>query len=336
MIEQRRFFQNVQARLKSWEFILFIFLVIVLIWNGVMAKNYFTILNQINLFNLSIEKILVAITMAFLIINGEIDLSAPSIMGLSAVVMAVFFRAGLPLWACILIAIVVGAACGLFNGVWVAIVGINSLIATLAMLIGFRGLARAIIEDNYIGNFPQWFNDLGQKPILGPFPFAMILFFVFFIIAVIILHFSGFGRRVYVIGATKDVARFSGLKIRQIKFILYAASGVMSAIAGVLLSARLSSVRGDLAFGFELDIITVVLLGGASVFGGVGSLLGVFISILLILNIRNGLALMALSEHIQKAVIAFLLIISVLGPSIIGRIAEWNKRRRFKIGSMQK
>jgi len=97
MIEQRRFFQNVQARLKSWEFILFIFLVIVLIWNGVMAKNYFTILNQINLFNLSIEKILVAITMAFLIINGEIDLSAPSIMGLSAVVMAVFFRAGLPL-----------------------------------------------------------------------------------------------------------------------------------------------------------------------------------------------------------------------------------------------
>ena len=323
--------QTIWSRLKGWEGFLFAILVIVLIFNSTIAVNYLTIGNQVNLFILSIEKILVAITMTFIIVSAEIDLSAPSIMGLSAVVMAFAYQNGLPLWVGIILALIVGLLCGLFNGLWIAKVGINSLIVTLAMLIGYRGLARFIIEDNYIGNFPQWFNDLGQQPLIGPIPFALILWFVFFIIAVIILHFSGFGRRVFVIGANKDVAKFSGIKTTQVKFILFGASGAMSAIAGILLAARLSSVRGDLALGFELDIITMVLLGGVSIFGGRGNFFGVFISILLVLNIRNGLGLLALSEHLQRAVIAALLILSVLGPYIVGRIAEWNRRRRWKV-----
>ncbi len=331
MASQNRFFQFIWSKLKGWEGFLFLVLIAVLIWNSSAGTNYLTVLNQVNLFTLSIEKILVVITMAFLIVNGEIDLSVASVMGLSAVTMAYAFNNGVPLWLAIIIGILTGALCGLFNGFWVAVVGINSLIVTLAMLIGFRGFARGIMENNYIGDFPEWFNAIGQKPLWGPIPFGVFLFLALFIIAVIILQNSGFGRRVYVIGSNADVARFSGLKTRKVKLILYMASGVMAAVAGILLSARLGSVRGDLATGFELDIITMVLLGGVSIFGGSGSLFGVFISIILVLNVRNGMGLLMLSEHFQRGVIAILLILSVLGPFIIGRIVEWNKRRRWKV-----
>jgi rhamnose transport system permease protein len=331
MEKQNTALKAIWSRLIGWEGFLLLILIVVLIFNSIIAINFLTVGNQINLFILSIEKIIVVITMAFIIISAEIDLSAPSIMGLSAVVMASAFERGLPLWVGIILGLIAGLLCGLFNGFWIAKVGINSLIVTLAMLIGYRGLARFIIEDNYIGNFPQWFNDLGQQPLVGPIPFALILWAVFFIIAVIILHFSGFGRRVFVTGANIDVARFSGIKTTQVKLILFTASGAVSAIAGMLLASRVSSVRGDLALGFELDIITMVLLGGVSIFGGRGTYFGVFISILLVLNIRNGLGLLALSEHIQRAVIAALLILSVLGPNIVSRIAEWNRRRKWKI-----
>ncbi len=331
MAGQNNFFLKLWMRVRGWEGFLFLILVAVLLVNSTIGTNYLTILNQINVFTLSIEKVLVVITMGFLIVNGEIDLSVASMMGLSAVTMAFAYNNGVPLWLAIIIGIITGAICGLFNGFWVAVVGINSLIVTLAMLIAFRGLARGIMENNYIGDFPEWFDKIGQKPLFGPIPFSLILFVVLFIIAVIILQYSGFGRRVYVIGSNVDVARFSGLKTRQVKIILYMASGIMASIAGMLLAARLGSVRGDLATGFELDIITMVLLGGVSIFGGAGSLFGVFISILLVLNIRNGLGLLMLSEHFQRGVISFLLITSVLGPYIYGRIVNWNKRRKWKI-----
>jgi rhamnose transport system permease protein len=332
MADQKKLFQNIWSKLKGWEGFLFLILIIVLLFNSSIATNYLTISNQVNLFVLSIERILCAITMCFIIMSGEIDLSVPSVMGLSAVVMAFSYSHGLPLWLGILLGLLTGLICGLFSGFLISFVGINSLIVTLALLIGFRGIARGFMGNNYIGNFPAWYNNLGQKPIWGPVPFAVILFFVFFIIGIIILQSSGFGRRIYVIGSNPNVARFSGLNTRQIKLILYVASGLMASVAGMLAGARFGSVRGDLATGWELDIITMVLLGGVSFLGGSGSLIGVFISILLILNIRNGLGLLSFSEHFAKGVIALLLIISVVGPFIIGKAADWNKRRKWKIG----
>jgi rhamnose transport system permease protein len=319
---------SVWERLKSWEGFLIVILGVVFLLNSLVAPNYLSIGNQINLFVLSIERIIVALTMTFLIINGEIDLSAPSIMGLSACATAYLFNSGTDFGTALLVGLSIGLATGLFNAFWIAIVGLNSLVVTLAMLICYRGLARVFLEDRSIGTFPEWFNLLGQKSLVGPFPLALIVFFVLLAFAVIVLQYTGFGRRTYVIGNSKDVARYSGVKVAQVKMILFVASGLVSALAGLLLAARLGAVRGDLAYGYELDIITMVLLGGVSIFGGSGSLYGVFLSILIILNIKNGMSLANFSGHFQTGVIGLLLILSVLVPNLVSDFQEALRRRR--------
>jgi rhamnose transport system permease protein len=325
-----RWASSAWQRLKSWEGFLIVILAIVFLINSLIAPNYLSVGNQINLFILNIERIIVAITMTFLIINGEIDLSAPSIMGLAACVAAYLFNGGTDLGTALLIAMSIGLACGLFNGFWIAIVGLNSLVVTLAMLICYRGLARVFLEDRSIGSFPEWFNNLGQQSLLGPFPLALLIFFGLLVLAVIILQYSGFGRGVYVIGNNKEVARYSGVKVPRTKILLYIASGMVSALAGLLLAARLGAVRGDLALGFELDIVTMVLLGGVSIFGGSGTLYGVFLSIMIILNIRNGMSLANFSGHFQTAVIGALLIFSVLAPNLVREVqARLNRRRQI-------
>ena len=158
-------------------------------------------------------------------------------------------------------------------------VGLPSLAVTLAASFGFRGVARILLEDRSIGDFPEWFDRLGQEPLIGPFPFSLILFVVLYIIALIVLQYSGFGRYIYVIGNNRDVAQYSGVKVERVKLIIFTASGFIAALAGILFAARLGAVRGDLALGFELDIITMVLLGGVSIFGGSGSMIGVGLSI---------------------------------------------------------
>jgi len=328
MLNNRQKYLGQIKRIGGWNLFLIAILLIVVILNSLRAPNYLTVSNQVNLFKLSIEKIIVALTMTFLIINGEIDLSASSIMGLSACLMAFLFDKGINIEYAIVISLLVGLLCGMFNGFWIAFVDLNSLIVTLSMLIGYRGLARVFLEDKSIGYFPEWFNRLGQQNLIGPFPFSLTLFFILLIIAIFILQYSGFGRRIYVIGNNKEAARYSGVNVKRIKFQLYMASGFISALAGVLLAARFGAVRGDTATGYELDIITMALLGGVSIFGGSGSLWGVLLSIMIILNIRNGMSLASLSGHYQTGVIGALLIFSVLGPNIANSFMEWQRRRR--------
>jgi len=144
----------------------------------------------------------------------------------------------------------------------------------------------------------------------------------------VLLQFSGFGRYVYVVGSNREVARFSGVRVTRVKLAVFAMSGLVSAFAGVLLAARLGAVRGSTAQGFELDIITMVLLGGVSIFGGSGSMAGVILSILVILNLRNGLALANATGNTQAGVIGALLILSVLVPNLVGAARSRARRGR--------
>ena len=281
------------------------------------VPGYLNPQNQINLLELSVEKAIVALALAFVIVSGEIDLSIASVMGLAAVLVAWLGQRGVPFEVGIVAALLAGASLGLFNGYWVAIVGLPSLAVTLAGLIAYRGLARLLIEDRSIGGFPEWFNRLGQQPLVGPFPLALLILAALLIVATVLLQFSGFGRYVYVVGSNREVARFSGVRVTRVKLAVFAISGVVSAFAGVLLAARLGAVRGSTAEGFELDIVTMVLLGGVSIFGGSGSMAGVILSILVILNLRNGLALANATGNTQAGVIGALLILSVLMPNLV-------------------
>lgn len=318
---------NALGRLRSWEGLLLAILIAVIAMNVIRSPYYLGVDNIVNLFQLSIEKIIVALIMTMLIVNGEIDLSVASVMGLAAVVMAYLFSIGVPLPLAIVIALAAGLAAGLFNGFWVAYVGLPSLAVTLAGLIGYRGLARIFIEDRAIGGLPDWFNTMGQQPIVGPLTLSIIVFVLLFIVVGITLHGSALGRLVYVIGNNAQAARYSGVRVKLVKMTLFGASGLVSALAGILYAARLGSVRGDTGTGFELDIITIVLLGGVSIFGGSGNIFGVGLSILVILNLRNGMGLANITGNTQTSVIGALLILSVLVPNVAKAIAsKWKGR----------
>lgn len=310
--------------LKSWEGGLLAIFLVTLVLNTSFAPEFLTVQNQINLFQLSIEKIIVALMMTLIIVNAEIDLSVASVMGLSAVVFAWLISLGWGGGSAALVCLTVGVLAGMINAALIAKVGIPSLVVTLAMMIGFRGIARVLVKDQSLGDFPAWVTDLGQKGLIGPLPLSMILFFGLLVLLGVLLHRTGFGRQVVVIGTNAEVARFSGINVANVKARLFVMSAVISALAGVLYAARLGSVRGDSALGFELDIITMVLLGGVSIFGGKGSMVGVFLSILIILNLRNGMALLSITGHVQTGVIGTLLIGSVLVPNLIN---DWRSRQ---------
>ena len=318
-------------KLLSWEALLLFILIVVVLINVSLSPFYLGLNNQINLFQLSIEKIIVSLAMTLIIINAEIDLSVASVMGLSACMLAYLHNQGQPFWVAIVASLLVGALAGAFNGFWVAYVGLPSLVVTLAGLIGYRGVARILVEDESIGNFPAWFEKLGQQGFIGSVPFSLLIFFVGIVIVWIVLQRSGYGRTIYVIGNSADVARYSGVNVRRVKMSLFIISGTVSALAGVLIAARLGAVRGSTALGFELDIITMVLLGGVSIFGGSGTLTGVVLSILIILNIRNGLSLVNIPGNTQTGVIGLLLILSVLLPNWLQAAqAKWNRERHVK------
>ena len=304
------------ARLMTWEGLLALLFLATFAGNVVLAPEFLTLQNQINLFQLSIEKIIVALVMTLIIINAEIDLSVASVMGLSACAFGYLVTGGFPAGGAIVVCLGVGLVAGMVNALLIARAGIPSLVVTLAMLIGFRGFARVLVKDQSMGNFPLWVTHLGQDALLGPLPLSLVLFLVLLVGLGVLLHRTGFGRQIVVIGTNAEVARFSGLNVARVKTVLFLMSGFIAALAGLLYAARLGSVRGDAGTGFELDIITMVLLGGVSIFGGKGSMTGVVLSILIILNLRNGMALTNITGHIQTGVIGVLLIASVLIPNL--------------------
>jgi rhamnose transport system permease protein len=300
---------------------------------GVVAVNvslspfYLRTGNFVNMFQLSIEKAIVAVIMTLVIINGEIDLSVASVMGFSAAVVAALHEGGsVPFAVAVVVALLAGAGAGLLHGLFVARMGLPSLVVTIAGLIGFRGAARILVGDRSIGDFPEWFDRLGQEPLVGRFSLAFIIFVVGIVAAGVVLQRTAFGRSVYVIGNNAEVARYSGISVARVKLVLLTTSGFVAGLAGVLFAARLGSVRGNLAEGFELDIITMVLLGGVSIFGGSGSLVGVALSILIILNLRSGLGLANIQATTQTGIIGALLIASVLVPNLVDRFGRWRRR----------
>lgn len=301
--------------LRRWETLLFIVLIIVLVINTQLSPFFFDANNISNVFRLSIEKAMVVLLMTFVIINGEIDLSVASVMGLSATVLAVTFEAGWSLPAGFALALLVGAVCGALNGFFITYLNMPSIVVTLAGLITYRGVARILLEDRSVGGYPEWFTGLAQNEWIGTFPFTVILFAVLFVICYVILSRTAFGRYVYVIGNNRPGAEYAGINVKRVKMLIFVFTGIMAAFAGLWYAARLGNIRANAAEGFELDIITIVLLGGVSIFGGKGTMLGVGLSLLVVLNIRNGMSLANVSSNVQTSIVGALLILSVLIPN---------------------
>jgi len=277
-----------------------------------------------------------ALPMTLIIIVGEIDLSVASVLGLASVVLGFLWRDGQSMWLAIGVALLVGVLAGLLNGVLITQLGLPSLVVTIGSLALFRGLAYVVLGDQAVSNFPVAFTNLGIGTVVGTeIPWSGVIFGVLAVIVAVVLHLSRQGRQFYAMGNNKEAARFAGINVKQTKLILFALSGLLAALAGVILTARLSSARPDNGVGFELSVVTVVLLGGVDIFGGRGSLLGVVLALFILATIQNILGLVNISGDIQSLVIGLLLILSVLGPNTARRIQVSIARRRLAAGSSQ-
>ena len=301
-----------QRFLFQWEWMLVLMLILVNVFN-ISASPYYahakSILNATRDF---LDKAIVVFPMAFVLMLGEIDISVASIMALSATIMGVAFDAGVPMIEAIGLALITGTVCGLINGIiLVKFPELSSMIVTLATQIIFRGIAQIILETNSVGGFPSWFTKIAA----GKFE---ALFFAY------LLHYTKFGRRCYAMGNSTTVAKFSGVKTGKIKVIVYTMTGLLSAVAAIYLASKMSSVRPDVAKGYELDIIAMAVLGGVSTSGGKGRILGATLAIMVIGYLRYGLGLINASSQIIMIVVGLLLIIAVAIPSFRDSIGNMN------------
>ena len=326
------------AFLRTWEALLVVLLLVAIVIGSSLSPYFFTGFNVSSLTRDLMEKAIMALTMTLIIITGEIDLSVASVLGLASVVLGAVWQAGVPLWLGIILVLILGAVAGLVNGLLVTRLGLPSLVVTLGTLGLYRGLAYVVLGDQAVSNFPAAFTNFGFGSVPGTLiPWPFVVFALLALLFIGVLHLSWIGRQIYAIGNNKEAARFAGIRVARVKLLLFMVSGLLAALAGVIFTARFSSARPDNALGFELDVVTIVLLGGVNIFGGKGTLLGVILSLFIIGAVRNSLGLVSISGDIQNIVVGVLLIFSVLGPNVVQSIqAALTRRHLAASGSTKK
>jgi rhamnose transport system permease protein len=259
--------------------------------------------------------------MTLIVVAGEIDLSVESTVGLTSAVLGFLWAAGVSLWVAIPLVLLMGAAGGLLNGVLVTRAGLPSLVVTLGTLALFRGLASVVLGPRAISNFPSTFTAFGFGTVPGtPLPWPLLVFVVLAALLGVMLHTTWIGRYIFAIGKNQSAARYAGVPVVRMKTALFVLSGVVAAVAGVILTSRLSSARADAGQGLTLAVVTAVLLGGVDIFGGSGTLAGVVLAVFTLAILQNGLRLTDVSTQLQSIAVGVLLIVSVVVPNLVTRI----------------
>lgn len=306
----------VQA-LLSQEGILFLLLLVVIFFLAQTQPDFFKPRNLLNQSRLMSEVGLVALPMTLIIITAGIDLSVGSIVGLCAILLGMLWHnAGLPLVFVLFLVPLIGILLGLFNAAFIVRVGVPPLIMTLATLALYRGLAQGLSQARSVTGYPEWFFVLGQGNILG-LPVQLWLFIIFAVLSHIILHHTTIGRSLYAIGNNPVGATFSGLPVKRDLYFAYAFSGLMAAFYAVVFVSRVSTTRSDMGTGLELDAIAAVVLGGTSIFGGKGSIIGTVLGLILIQVLKNGMSLLGITNDATIVVIGSMLILAILVNNLV-------------------
>lgn len=310
-------FRRVMA---SWEVLLLGVAILIFIANS-LASPYF--LDAWNLsdatFNFT-EKAMIAFAMALLIIAGEIDLSVAAIIALASTAMGYAVQMGVGTPGLVAIGISVGLACGAFNGFLVAGLKLPSIVVTIGTMSLFRGISYMVLGDQAYGKYPADFAYFGQGYVFWVISLEFVLFVMMAIVFAILLHATNFGRQVYVIGNNPFAARFSGVPVERVKFILFLLTGLMSGIAAVCLTSRLGSTRPSIAQGWELEVVTMVVLGGVSILGGSGTIGGVVIAAFVMGLVTFGLGLLNVPGIVMSIFVGLLLIITIAIPIVVRRL----------------
>jgi rhamnose transport system permease protein len=299
-----------------WE-VLLLFVLGGTIAYGASVSPYF--LHSTNLFFICLnvgEVAIMALPLTLIVVTGEIDLSVASMLGLCGVLMAELFKHGWPIWPAMLAAVAHGAVLGAFNGFLITRLGLPSLAVTIGTLTLYRGIAQGILPTDTIGGFPTNLTSIGVVPIPGThIPYSIAFFALLAIVFAVVLHATPLGRAVFAIGAGQEAAFFAGIRVKRIKFWLFVLSGILSGFAGVLWTLRFASARYDSGVGLELFVVTVVLLGGVSIFGGRGTIAGVVLAVAVLGCLQTALTADLIPAQDQNIVVGTLLIASVIIPN---------------------
>lgn len=294
----------------SRELVLLGVLILEVVVLSLFSDLFFTVGNLLNISRFFVEIGLVALGMTLIIITGGIDLSVGANLALSSIVVGFTFVAGLPLGLAIVLGILVAFLAGLFNGLFVTRLGLHPLVVTLGTFALFRGLAYGFTNADAVSDFPTWFAYFGQF-FLGPVPGQLIVFIVAVAVVWLLLSRTSFGRYVYAIGNNEEAARFSGVPVERVKVAIYAGTGLLVGLAAVIYTSRFSTARGDAGLGLELDVISAVVLGGASIYGGSGTIAGTVLGVVIIATLRNGLLLAGVPSTWQLFLLGVLLLAAV-------------------------
>ena len=304
----------------SWEALLVLVAVAIFVANS-FASPYF--LDAWSLSDLTFnftEKGLIALAMALLIISGEIDLSVAAIVALASTLMGMAVQAGVGTPGLVLIGILSGLGCGAFNGLLVTRFGLPSIVVTIGTMSLFRGIAFIILGDQAYKGYPASFAFFGQGYVWWVVSFELVLFLAAALVYGFLLHRTSFGRRIFAIGNNPVAAQYSGVRVGRIKFVLFCLTGLMAGIASVLITSRLGSTRPSIAQGYELEVITMVVLGGVSILGGAGSIMGVVLAAFIMGLVTFGLGLLNVPGIVMSIFIGLLLITVIALPIVWRRI----------------
>lgn len=253
---------------------------------------------------------IIVIGMAILLVSGGFDLSVGSVMALSSTVVAMLLLTGMPIFTAVLCGLLMGGVIGIANGLLVTSFGINPLIATLGTMSIARGIALVLTEGFSVSSLPSSFAWIGKASFSG-FPVIVIITIVLVLLFDLAVRHTRFFRQVYFIGANEKAAMLSGIHVNRVRIILYALTGVLAALAGVLLASRLMSGTPTAGNGIELQVLAAAVIGGASLRGGEGTILGAFLGVVFVALINNSMTMLAVSIYWQMIVIGSVLIIAV-------------------------
>jgi len=309
----------IAAAFRRWESMLAVALVVAFASFSAISP-YFLSVDTLSdaTFNFT-ERALVALPLALLIIAGEIDISVAGIIALASVVMGLAAEQGANTMSLALLGLATGLAAGCVNGALVTLGRVPSIVATIGTMTLFRGIAYAVLGDRVLKNYPASFASFGQGYLAGAVSIELALFIGCAVVFGLLLHGTRWGRAIYAVGANPVATRFSGIAVERYRFALFALTGLASGLAAVLLTSRLGSTRPSIAQGWELEIISIVILGGVSVWGGKGSILGVVLAALVFGLVTFGLGLMNVPGIVMSIFTGALLILVVAVPALVRR-----------------
>jgi len=308
---------KLKSLLGRWETLLALLLIVVFAVNSIALPHFLDVYNLLDgTVNFS-EKAMIALPMALLIICREIDISVAGTLALSSVAMGLAMNAGFPPETLPLVALATGTACGFLNGILVTRFALPAIVVTIGTVSLFRGLASVVLGDKAFTGYPQLMADWGQGYFFGIVPREFVVLLVFAVIFALVLHTTTVGRRIYAIGNNPDAARFSGIAVDRYRLALFMLTGAMAGVAAFFLTGRIGSTRPNIATGWELEVITMVILGGVSIAGGAGTIGGVMLAVLTLGVATYGMSLANIPGIYMTIVVGVLLLATIAIPRLL-------------------